>query len=441
MDALLVRLGFPRIAEAQLTELAIAAAIILAALFGGWLARRTLGTRGADWLHGRDLNAPGPLTEKIPALLGWGITLLVAAVGWSIWPWDPYASLLLGLLLGVAAGAAARNLMLGVGLGALPAWLIAILAFGASLSHAVGGLSSLQTRLDSIGFTAGRMHVSLLTLINIALTVLVLFLLVRVGNRIVRRVVRGGGGRDLDPTQQLLVEKIAGVAIVVAAFFVGIDLLGIDLTAFAVFSGALGLAVGFGLQKTFGNLIAGIILLMDRSIKPGDVIVVADAVGRVNKIGVRAVSVITRDGKEHLVPNELLMTERVENWSYSSREVRVRLAVGVSYDADLREAQRLMLEAATEAPRVLKEPGPVCWITGFGDSSVDHELRFWISDPEGGLGNIQGDVYLRIWDKFKEAGIEIPYPQRDVHIRTMPPAAPAKTPAPAKPKRASGKTD
>jgi small-conductance mechanosensitive channel len=235
----------------------------------------------------------------------------------------------------------------------------------------------------------------------------------------------------------LLVEKIAGVAIVIAAFFVGIDLLGIDLTAFAVFSGALGLAVGFGLQKTFGNLIAGIILLMDRSIKPGDVVVVADAVGRVNKIGVRAVSVITRDGKEHLVPNELLMTERVENWSYSNREVRVRLAVGVSYDADIRLAQKLMLDAADEAPRVLKSPAPVCWITGFGDSSVDHELRFWISDPEGGLGNIQGDVYLRIWDKFKEAGVEIPYPQRDLHVRTLP----KEMPAPAQPKRASKKAD
>jgi potassium efflux system protein len=233
----------------------------------------------------------------------------------------------------------------------------------------------------------------------------------------------------------LLVEKIASVVIVIAAFFVGIDLLGIDLTAFAVFSGALGLAVGFGLQKTFGNLIAGIILLMDRSIKPGDVIVVADAVGRVNKIGVRAVSVITRDGKEHLIPNELLMTERVENWSYSSREVRIKMAVGVSYDSDLRLAQRLMLEAADEAPRVLKKPAPVCWITGFGDSAVNHELRLWISDPEGGLGNIQGDVFLRIWDKFKAAGIEIPFPQRDVHVRSLP----EKTPAAAKPKRASRK--
>ena len=438
IDDLLVRLGLPRVEEAQLAAIGIAAMIAGLALIAGWLVRRKLGPRVADWIHGRDIQAHGPLTAHVPALLGWGTALLLAALGWGAWPWDPYAGLLLGSVVGLAAAAAVRHLVLGVGLGEVPALLIAGVAFVALLSHAVGGLALLQDRLDSVGFSAGKMHISLLTLINVALTFLVLFLLVRIGNRVVRRAVRGG--RDLDATQQLLVEKIASVVIVIAAFFIGIDLLGIDLTAFAVFSGALGLAVGFGLQKTFGNLIAGIILLMDRSIKPGDVIVVADSVGRVNRIGVRAVSVITRDGKEHLVPNELLMTERVENWSYSNRDVRVRMKVGVSYEADLRLAQQLMLDAAAESPRVLKSPAPVCWITEFGDSSVNHELRIWIVDPESGLGNVQGDVFLRIWDKFKEAGIVIPYPQRDVHVRTLPEAPAKKTPAAAKPKRAPGKS-
>ncbi len=127
----------------------------------------------------------------------------------------------------------------------------------------------------------------------------------------------------------MLAQKLAAVAILVAAFFIGIDLIGIDLTALAVFSGAFGLAVGFGLQKTFGNLIAGIILLMDRSIKPGDVIVVGESFGHVTKIGVRAVSIVTRDGKEHLIPNENLMTQEVENWSYSSRDVRLHIPVSV----------------------------------------------------------------------------------------------------------------
>lgn len=423
MDALLERLALPRLAEAQMAEIAFAAVLALLALGGGWLVRRYLGPRLSDWLDGRDLPGQGPLANRAPPFFGWLAALILAATAGALRIWDPYAALLLGIIVAFAAAATARNLVIGVGLGAGPALVAAGGVFVALLSHTVGGLTSLQQRLEAVGFTIGRFHFSLLSAVHIALTLLVLFLLVRIGNRIVHRFVRGDGGRELDATQQLLIEKIAGVVILVAAFFVGVDLLGIDLTAFAVFSGALGLAVGFGLQKTVGNLIAGIILLMDRSIKPGDVVVIADSVGRVNKIGVRAVSVITRDGMEHLVPNELMMTERVENWSYSNLEVRVRIKVGVSYDADLHLAQKLMIEAAAAAPRVLTDPAPVCWVTGFGNSSVDHELRFWIRDPEGGLGNIKGHVFMGIWDRFKEAGIELPYPQRDLHLRSLSPEA------------------
>lgn len=246
---------------------------------------------------------------------------------------------------------------------------------------------------------------------------------------------------QIDATQRLLAEKLIAIALFVFAMLFGIDLLGIDLTALAVFSGAAGLAIGFGLQKTVGNLIAGIILLMDRSIKPGDIIVVGDGssmggtaaangvpnVGRVAKIGVRAVNVVTRDGKKHLIPNELLMTQPVENWSYASPEVRVRMRVPVGYDCDLRLAQRLIIETATTNPRILDEPEPAVWITAFGERAVEHELRYWISDPEAGLGNIQGEVFLGIWDRFKEAGIRIPYPRTDVRLV----GAPDEKPAPA----------
>ena len=206
------------------------------------------------------------------------------------------------------------------------------------------------------------------------------------------------------------------IAIIAAAFFFGIDVLGIDLTAFAVFSGALGLAVGFGLQKTVSNLIAGITLLLDRSIKPGDVIVVGDSFGWVNKIGVRAVSVITRDGKEHLIPNENLMTQEVENWSYSDRNVRIHIPVGIAYDSDLDLAQKLMMQAALDSPRVLKSPRPNVWLTGFGESSVDHEILAWIADPEAGVGNVRSDVLGRLWHLFRDHGVTIPFPQRVVHM-------------------------
>ena len=256
----------------------------------------------------------------------------------------------------------------------------------------------------------------------IVITGLALFAAVRIARRVLSHSIQRSNG--LDPAQKLLADKLATVVIMGVAFFIGIDILGIDLTALAFFSGALGLAVGFGMQKTVGNLIAGIILLMDRSIKPGDVIAVGESFGWVNKIGVRAVSIITRDGKEHLIPNEILMTEEVENWSYSSLEVRVHIEVGVSYNCDIRLAQELMVEAALDAPRVLKSPKPKTLLLEFGDSSVKFDIRVWIRDPEEGVGSVRSEILNRIWWKFKENDIEIPFPQRDLHIKEWPEGKP-----------------
>ena len=260
----------------------------------------------------------------------------------------------------------------------------------------------------------GQRRLTLLSLLSIGVTVLLLFAGVRLFNRMLTRWI--GGARGFDPTQKLLFQKLAAIAAVIVAFFVGIDLLEIDLTAFTVFSGAFGLAIGFGLQKTIGNLIAGIILLMDRSIKPGDVIVVGDSFGWVNKIGVRAVSVVTRDGKEHLIPNEILMTQEVENWSYTDRNVRVRIPVTVAYDCDLKLAQALMLRAAKESPRALDEPPTNVRLAAFGESGVEHEILTWISDPESGVGNVKSDVLNRLWVMFKEHDIALALPQREVRI-------------------------
>lgn len=291
--------------------------------------------------------------------------------------------------------------------------------------------------LKAIGIDVGSYRLSLYGLFSTIVVAVLLYLAVRIILRSIKWLLRRN--TQIDATQRLLAEKLIAIALFVFAMLFGIDLLGIDLTALAVFSGAAGLAIGFGLQKTVGNLIAGIILLMDRSIKPGDIIVVGDGssmggtaaangvpnVGRVAKIGVRAVNVVTRDGKKHLIPNELLMTQPVENWSYASPEVRVRMRIPVGYACDLRLAQRLIIETAKENPRILNEPEPAVWITAFGERAVEHELRYWISDPEAGLGNIQGEVFLGIWDRFKEAGIAIPYPRQDVRIVGAPDGDPA----------------
>ena len=223
---------------------------------------------------------------------------------------------------------------------------------------------------------------------------------------------------ELTPALRVLMVKLVKIVLFTVAFLLGLDALGVDLTAFAVFSGAVGVGLGFGLQKVISNFISGIILLTDRSIKPGDIIAIDDTYGWVNALGTRYISVITRDGKEHLIPNELLITERVENWSFTNNNVRVRVPIGVSYKEDPHKVQELILQAVDESPRVLKKPEPRCLLTDFGDSSVNFELRFWIDDPINGIGNIKSEVLLKVWDQFKEHGIEIPFPQRDIHIRS-----------------------
>ncbi|MBX7456625.1 mechanosensitive ion channel [Qipengyuania sp. 1NDH17] len=293
------------------------------------------------------------------------------------------------------------------------------------IKEAVSGgnetVGSVVDGLDALAFSMGDIRISVFDVLIVAVIVMgVLFgawLISKLARRGVRRFTK------FDDTQQLLAEKILTIIVWAAAFFLGIDLLGIDLTALAVFSGAFGLAIGFGLQKTFGNLIAGIILLMDKSIKPGDVIAVTDmagneSFGQIRKIGVRAVSVTTRDQREYLIPNENLMINQVENWSYSSKNVRMQVPVGVSYEADMKLAEELMLEAAKSCERVLKAPPPTVWMSEYGDNSVNFMIHCWIKDPEDGVGNVRSAVLKKLWWLFKDNGIEIPFPQRDLHIRS-----------------------
>ncbi|MXY15078.1 MAG: mechanosensitive ion channel [Proteobacteria bacterium] len=200
-----------------------------------------------------------------------------------------------------------------------------------------------------------------------------------------------------------------------------------------VFGGAIGVGLGFGLQKIFSNLVAGFILLTDKSIKPGDTILVAGQYGRVETLGARYVSVITRDGIEHLVPNEELITSRVENWSHSHENVRLRIPLGIHYESDVALAIELCKRAANRVKRVLGSPVPTCLLTGFGDSSVDLEIRIWIKDPMNGCANVKNEVLLGVWDLFHEHGVQIPYPQRDLHVKSiakdvgLPPSSDAST--------------
>ena len=274
--------------------------------------------------------------------------------------------------------------------------------------------------LDRMAIQMGHMRLSLWDVIFGSAIVLLVIVGAWFATKAIKVIV--ARATRFDDTQRLLAEKIITILVWAAAFFLGIDLLGIDLTALAVFSGAFGLAIGFGLQKTFGNLIAGIILLMDKSIKPGDVIAIADQAGtstfgQIRKIGIRAVSITTRDQKEYLIPNENLMINQVENWSYSSKNVRIQVPVGIGYNCDIKRAEELMLQAAINVKRVKQTPPPVVWLDKYGENSVDFVIHCWISDPEEGVGNVRSEVLKNLWDLFQQSGIEIPFPQRDINLR------------------------
>jgi small-conductance mechanosensitive channel len=228
--------------------------------------------------------------------------------------------------------------------------------------------------------------------------------------------VRIRKNEDISPSIQVLTIKILQVGLYGAAFFIGLRAVGVDLTGLAVLSGAIGVGLGFGLQKVVSNLVSGIILLLDKSIKPGDVISLGETFGWIEQMGARYVSVVTRDGKEFLIPNEDLITGQVVNWSHTNAFVRLDIYFGTAYHNDPHEVRRVAIEAAKGVARVLSSRPPVCHIVGFGDSSVDYILRFWIDDPTGGLTNIRGNVYLSLWDAFKAHGIDIPFPQREVRM-------------------------
>lgn len=279
----------------------------------------------------------------------------------------------------------------------------------------VGLLEPTLAFMNTLAVNLGNFRLSLLEAAKAVVALVVFLWLANWAARAVESRLRAM--KHFTPSQQVLFGKLARVLFIGIAILVALNAVGIDLTALAVFSGALGLGIGFGLQKVVANLFSGVILLMDRSVKPGDVIAINSTYGWINTIGARYVSVITRDGIEHLIPNEHLINNPVENWSYTDRNVRQRLPLGVSYDADLRRAIELAVQAADDFPRILQDPAPRCLVKGFGDNAVDLELRVWIQDAEKGVSNIKSEIYLKIWDLFHENGIEFSYPQRDIHVK------------------------
>ncbi|KNX42643.1 Mechanosensitive channel MscK precursor [Roseovarius tolerans] len=271
-----------------------------------------------------------------------------------------------------------------------------------------------QTLLDGWAFEFGETRLSLWLIVQAVIVIGVLFAMARFISTTSAAQVRKNA--DISPSMQVLVVKFLQVLLYGSAFFIGLRTVGVDLTGLAVLSGAIGVGLGFGLQKVVSNLVSGVIILLDKSIKPGDVISLGETFGWINSLGARYVSITTRDGREYLIPNEDLITGQVVNWSHSNDFVRLDIYFGTAYGDDPHKVRKIAIEAAKSVDRVLSVKPPVCHIVGFGDSSVDYILRFWIRDPTGGLTNIRGNVYLALWDAFQANDISIPFPQREVRM-------------------------
>ena len=343
------------------------------------------------------------------ALLAWAAVLVISEI--SPYPSRRYlvelvatiatALVLIGLVTRVIRNRFLRRMVSWAG------WIYVTLLY-------LGFLDNFTGFLDSIAITFADFRLSALTVIKALIVTGALV----TGARL---LTQGAASRirrndDISPSVQVLAVKLMQVTAYGAAVFIGLKAVGFDLTGLAVLSGAIGVGLGFGLQKVVSNLVSGVIILLDKSVKPGDVISLGETFGWIESLGARYVSVVTRDGKEYLIPNEDLITGQVVNWSHSNEFVRIDLTFGSAYRDDPHLVRKLAIEAALATDRVLKDRPAVCHITGFGDSSVDYVLRFWIRDPVEGLTNIRGNVYLALWDSFHAHGITIPFPQREVRM-------------------------
>jgi small-conductance mechanosensitive channel len=292
--------------------------------------------------------------------------------------------------------------------------------------HLLGWLPAVLELLRGVGLTVGESRISLLDAMQLVLMVVLAFTLALWLSGVLSNWLKSS--RHVSPGMQVGFSKFIRFLLLALAFLIALNVAGINLSSLAIFGGALGVGLGFGLQRITSNFISGFILVMDRSIKPGDVITVGDQFGWVEALNARYVVVRNREGVDTLIPNENLITSEVINWSYSDRNVRVTLNVQVSYGDDPEQALELILGCAFASPRVLKEPAPTALLKKFADSGIELQLLVWIGDPENGSSMLCSDIYRAIWRAFKDAGITIPYPQRDLHIKSGLPALLARAP-------------
>jgi len=362
---------------------------------------------------------PTPLRMFVHVLVGSAATAVFAVemtlarvvMVASTWPSRSYllavaANLAFAWLIIRLATSVIRNEFV-VRLVSLSAWLVAALSI-------LGQLEPTIDALDSVSVVLGGLRLTPLLLIKLGVLLVVALWLSNIASNFIEgRITKSS---DLTPSIQVLLVKIIRLALMVFAIAVVMSAVGINLSALAIFSGAAGVGIGFGLQKIVANFISGIILLADKSVKPGDLVTIGDSSGRISAMKTRYISVAAGDGREFLIPNEDLVTQKVTNWTYTDKNTLVKVNFGTNYDADPRVVCKLAIEIAATAARALKNKPPNCILTEFAEAGMKFSLTFWISDPDG-MDNVKSEVMLSLWDAFKREDIRVPYPVREIRVR------------------------
>jgi small-conductance mechanosensitive channel len=375
-------------------------------------ARLTPGVAAMGW--------PAPLRLFVRVLVRSAGTVIFAALMGAVrlamlsltWPSRSYvigiaASLATAWLVIRFATSLIRNGFI-VRVVSVAAWIVAALSILGQLEPAVAAL-------DSVAFRFGTLRLTPLLVIKVTVFLgAALWLSNVASNFLEARIARS---RDLTPSVQVLLTKMVRLLLMVVAVVAVMSAAGIDLSAFALFSGAIGVGLGFGLQKIVANFISGVILLADKSVKPGDLISIGDSSGRISAMNTRYISVAAGDGREILIPNEDLVTQKVVNWTYTNRNMLVKVNFATNYDADPELVCRLAMEIAGKTPSVADFKPPNCLLTEFAETGMKFTLTFWIADLDAGMDNVRSEVMVALWQAFKRENIRVPYPVREIRVR------------------------
>jgi len=409
------------------TSLVVQIVILALAFAAGWTVNRWIRTRSRSAIENTELRGLRRLAQRSMERIALPVSMLllisavrglVAAAGLNTYLLDIAIPVFASLaLIRVAIYLLRKGFVASP---AIKAWeqVISTSVWAVVALHLLGWLDDVFDTLDSLAIHLGSTRISVLSTLELLFMISVMFAVALWIARVLER--RVATSQYISRTLQVGIAKFSKFFLLTLAFLIALDSVGIDLSALAVFGGALGVGLGFGLQRIASNFISGFILIADRSIKPGDIITIGTKFGWVEEMRARYVVVRNRDGEENLIPNENLITSEVINWSYSDANVRLRIPVQISYEDDPEEAMALLLEAAATCSRALTHPEPAARLLEFADSGIQLELRVWYNDPQNGVGNIRSEINLAIWRAFKAAGITIPYPQRDVHLRGLP---------------------